>query len=47
VVSRNFSNVGGQRTARGVKAVDKRMKKDRRALKAKAKREKKGGGRRK
>ena len=46
VVSRNFSNVGGQKTARGVKAVDRRMKKDKRALKAKAKRDKKGGGRR-
>jgi AdoMet-dependent rRNA methyltransferase SPB1 len=31
VVSRNFSNVGGQKVGRNVKAVDKRMKKDRRA----------------
>jgi len=47
VVSRNFSNVGGQKPGRGVKAVDKRMKKDKRAMKAKARRDKKGGGRRK
>lgn len=49
VVSRNFNNVGGGKTPRNVKAVDRRMKKDRRATKAKAKREKKkfGGGRRK
>lgn len=46
VVNRNFSNVGGQKTARGVKAVDRRLKKDKRALKAKAKRDKKGGKRR-
>ncbi len=47
VVNRNFSNFGSQKTARGVKAVDRRMKKDKRALKAKARRDKKGGGRRK
>lgn len=49
VVSRNFNNVGGHKTPRGTKAVDKRMKKDRRADKARAKRDKKsnGGGRRK
>jgi hypothetical protein len=49
VVSRNFSNVGGKKTGRGVKAVDRRMKKDKRAVKAKARRDKKtsGGGRRK
>lgn len=49
VVSRNFNNVGSSKTPRGTKAVDKRMKKDRRAQKAKAKRDKKkgGGGRRK
>lgn len=46
MVNRNFSNSGGQKTARGVKAVDRRLKKDKRALKAKAKRDKKGGGRR-
>lgn len=46
VVNRNFSNVGGQKPGRGVKAVDRRLKKDKRALKAKAKRDKKGGGRR-
>lgn len=44
VVSRNFNNVGGKKTPRGTKAVDKRMKKDRRAAKAKAKRDKKSGG---
>lgn len=49
VVSRNFNNVGGTKTPRGTKAVDARMKKDMRATKAKAKRDKKhgGGGRRK
>jgi AdoMet-dependent rRNA methyltransferase SPB1 len=49
VVSRNFSNIGGSKTPRNTKAVDKRMKKDRRALKARAKKDKKrnGGGRRK
>lgn len=49
VVSRNFNNVGGRKTPRNTKAVDARMKKDRRATKAKAKKEKKkfGGGRRK
>ena len=49
VVSRNFSNIAGSKTPRNTKAVDKRMKKDRRALKARAKKDKKrnGGGRRK
>ena len=49
VVSRNFNNVGGSKTPRNTKAVDRRMKKDSRAKKAKAKRDKKqnGGGRRK
>ena len=49
VVSRNFNNVGSHKTPRNVKAVDRRMKKDKRATKAKAKKEKKnnGGGRRK
>jgi hypothetical protein len=49
VVSRNFNNVGNAKTPRGMKAVDRRMKKDTRAKKAKIKREKKrgGGGRRK
>jgi len=49
VVSRNFNNIGGGKTPRNTKAVDKRMKKDRRALKARAKKDKKnnGGGRRK
>lgn len=46
VVSRNFNNVGSRKTPRGTKAVDRRMKKDTRAAKAKNKRDKKGGGRR-
>lgn len=44
VVSRNFSNIGGAKTPRNTKAVDKRMKKDRRADKARMKRNKKSGG---
>ncbi len=47
VVSRNFNNIGSNKTPRGTKAVDKRMKKDRRMEKARMKRDKKGGGRRK
>jgi AdoMet-dependent rRNA methyltransferase SPB1 len=47
VVSRNFNNVGNSKTPRGTKAVDKRMKKDKRMEKARAKRGKKNGGRRK
>ena len=47
VVSRNFNNVGGKGTPRNVKAVDARMKKDKRIAKARAKKNKKNGGRKK
>ena len=49
VVSRNFNNTGNSKTPRGTEAVDRRMKKDKRATKAAAKKAKKigGGGRRK
>jgi AdoMet-dependent rRNA methyltransferase SPB1 len=47
VVSRNFNNVGGKSTPRNVKAVDARMKKDKRIAKARAKKNKKNGGRKK
>lgn len=48
VVSKNFSHVGKAKVPRHMKVVDKRMKKDLRIQKAKAKKEKKhGSGKRK
>ena len=47
VVSRNFNNTGSNKTPRGVKAVDRRMKKDKKIKKQREKKNKKNGGRRK
>lgn len=43
VVSKNFSNVGKSKIPRHMKVVDKRMRKDLKHNKAKAKKEKKQG----